>query len=68
MPTYPDPNSIVDYLKSQGKDSSLAARQQMAKDRGYTGDLNDTFAMNVWLLNKLRGEPTWLKWLLSFFK
>ena len=64
---YPDPNSIVDYLKSRGMDSSLAARQKMAKDRGYTGDVNNTYAMNVWLLNDLRGGAGspggWLKWL-----
>ncbi len=41
--------SIVDLMKALGLDSSLAKRQELAKELGYTGDANDSAAMNVWL-------------------
>lgn len=42
-------NSIVDLMKLVGIDSSLANRKALAQELGYTGDMNDSAAMNVWL-------------------
>lgn len=41
--------SIVDLMKALKLDSSLAARKELAKELGYTGDTNDSATMNVWL-------------------
>jgi hypothetical protein len=41
--------SIVDLMKALDLDSSLAARKELAKELKYTGNTNDTAAMNVWL-------------------
>ncbi|MDB5274912.1 MAG: hypothetical protein JWO58_3279 [Chitinophagaceae bacterium] len=41
--------SIVDLMKLLGLDSSFAARKQLAKELHYTGDTNDSAAMNIWL-------------------
>jgi hypothetical protein len=41
--------SIVDLMKALKIDSSLAARKELAKELGYTGDTNDSASMNVWL-------------------
>ncbi|QOZ53127.1 hypothetical protein XH90_18430 [Bradyrhizobium sp. CCBAU 53338] len=41
--------SIVDLMKALDVDSSLAARKDLAKELGYTGDTNDSATMNVWL-------------------
>ncbi len=41
--------SIVDLMKALDIDSSLAARKDLAKEPGYTGDMNDSASMNVWL-------------------
>lgn len=41
--------SIVDLMKALKLDSSLHARQDLAKELGYTGNVNDTAPMNVWL-------------------
>src|SRR5262245_45188245 len=41
--------SIVDLMKLLGLDSSLAARKELAKELGYTGDMNDSASMNIWL-------------------
>jgi Domain of unknown function (DUF3597) len=41
--------SIVDLMKLLNLDSSLAARKQLAQELHYTGDQNDSGAMNVWL-------------------
>jgi 3-oxoacyl-ACP reductase-like protein len=41
--------SIVDLMKLVGMDSSFGARKQLAKELNYTGDPNDSAAMNVWL-------------------
>jgi 3-oxoacyl-ACP reductase-like protein len=50
-------HSIVDLMKLVGIDSSLANRKALAQELGYTGDMNDSATMNVWLhkqvLNKL---------------
>jgi len=42
-------NSIVDLMKLVGMDSSLGARKALATDLHYTGDTNDSAAMNIWL-------------------
>ena len=41
--------SIVELMKALDIDSSLAARKDLAKELGYTGDMNDSASMNVWL-------------------
>ena len=42
-------HSIVDLMKLVGMDSSLSARKELADDLHYTGDKNDSAAMNIWL-------------------
>jgi hypothetical protein len=42
-------SSIVDLMKLVGLDSSLQHRQELASELGYTGDKNDSAAMNIWL-------------------
>ena len=41
--------SIVDLMALVGFDNSLAERRALARELGYTGDLNDTAPMNIWL-------------------
>lgn len=41
--------SIVDLMKALGLDSSLSSRKELAQELGYTGDMNDSAAMNMWL-------------------
>jgi len=41
--------SIVDLMKLLKLDSSLAARKQLAQELGYTGALDGSAAMNIWL-------------------
>src|ERR1700731_3032855 len=41
--------SIVDLMKALDIDSSLNARKELAKELNYTGDTNDSAAMNIWL-------------------
>jgi len=41
--------SIVDLLKLLKLDSSHSARKELAKELHYTGNPNDSAAMNVWL-------------------
>lgn len=41
--------SIVDLMKLLDLDSSLSARKELAKELHYTGDMNDSASMNVWL-------------------
>lgn len=41
--------SIVDLMKALDIDSSLAARKELAKELNYTGDMNDSATMNIWL-------------------
>jgi len=41
--------SIVDLMKLVGMDSSLGARKQLATELNYSGDMNDSASMNVWL-------------------
>ncbi|MEO8562479.1 MAG: DUF3597 domain-containing protein [bacterium] len=42
-------NSIVDLMKLVGIDSDITNRRALANELGYTGDLNDSATMNVWL-------------------
>lgn len=42
-------HSIVDLMKALKLDSSLAARKELAEELNYTGDTNDSAAMNMWL-------------------
>ena len=41
--------SIVDLMKLVGLDSSLENRKQLAQELGYSGDMNDSASMNIWL-------------------
>lgn len=41
--------SIVDLMKALDIDSSLSARQSLAKELKYTGDMEDSAKMNIWL-------------------
>lgn len=41
--------SIVDLMKALGLDSSLGHRKELAKELGYSGDAEDSAAMNIWL-------------------
>jgi len=42
-------NSIVDLMKLLKLDSGLGARKQLAQELGYSGALDGSAAMNVWL-------------------
>ena len=42
-------HSIVDLMKLVGMDSSLAERKELATDLNYSGDMNDSASMNMWL-------------------
>jgi len=46
--------SIVDFLKSQGQDSSYAARKKLAEQYGING-YSGTSAQNTNLLKQLQG-------------
>jgi hypothetical protein len=46
--------SIVDLMKLVGMDSSLAARKELAQELGYTGALDGSAEMNIWLIGKVR--------------
>ena len=41
--------SIVDLMKLLGIDSSLENRNELAQELGYTGELNGSAEMNIWL-------------------
>jgi hypothetical protein len=42
-------NSIIDLMKLINLDSSLTARKELAQELDYTGDMNDSASMNIWL-------------------
>jgi len=48
--------SIVDLMKLVGLDPSLDNRRELARELGYTGDTNDSAAMNVWLHKRVMQE------------
>jgi uncharacterized protein DUF3597 len=41
--------SIVDLMKALKLESSLSARKQLAQELGYTGALDGSAEMNIWL-------------------
>jgi hypothetical protein len=41
--------SIVDLMKLLKLDSSLTTRRQLAKELQFSGDMQDSAAMNIWL-------------------
>lgn len=41
--------SIVDLMKLIGVDSSLGNRKELARELGYTGELDGSAEMNMWL-------------------
>ncbi len=41
--------SIVDLMKALDLDSSLLARKELAAELNYTGDMDDSATMNMWL-------------------
>lgn len=53
-------HSIVDLLKALDMDSSLDKRKELATELGYTGALDGSADMNVWLhahvMDRLAGE------------
>lgn len=49
--------SIVDYLKSQGQDSSLSARKDIAKSLGIS-NYSGTYSQNIQMLNALKNAPS----------
>ena len=56
-PSKPRSGSIVDYLNSQGKDSSFSARKKLANQYGIK-NYKGTAKQNIDLLNKLKsGNP-----------
>jgi len=40
---------IVDLMKLLSLESSLQARKELAQELHYSGDMNDSATMNVWL-------------------
>ena len=48
--------SIVDLMKLLNMDSSLENRKELARELGYTGDQNDSAAMNIWLHKRVMKE------------
>lgn len=48
--------SIVDLMKLLGLDSSLTARKQLAGELHYSGDMNDSAAMNLWLQTQVMSK------------
>ncbi|MDF7673299.1 DUF3597 domain-containing protein [Acetobacteraceae bacterium ESL0709] len=48
--------SIVDLMKLLNLDSSLDSRRKLADELNYTGDKNNTEAMNIWLIKQLYGK------------
>lgn len=49
--------SVVDYLKSQGQDSSMSARKELAKQAGIT-NYSGTESQNIALRNALASKQT----------
>lgn len=50
--------SIVDLMKLLNLDSSLNARKQLAQELGYTGALDGSAEMNVWLHKQVMTKLT----------
>ena len=50
--------SIVDLMKLLGLDSSQESRKALAAELHYTGDTNDSAAMNIWLHKQVMDKLT----------
>lgn len=48
--------SIVDLMALLDMDHSLAARKELATELGYTGELNGSAEMNIWLHKQVMKE------------
>ncbi len=48
--------SIVDLMKLLDIDSSLQNRKALASELGYSGDVNDSASMNIWLHKRVMQE------------
>lgn len=48
--------SIVDLMKLLGLDSSLSERKGLAEELGYTGALDGSAEMNIWLHKRVMRE------------
>ena len=48
--------SIVDLLKLLSIDSGMANRKALAAELGYSGDTEDSAAMNIWLHKAVMGK------------
>ena len=48
--------SIVDLMKALDVDSSQNARKELAEELKYSGDTNDSAAMNVWLHKQMMAQ------------
>jgi 3-oxoacyl-ACP reductase-like protein len=48
--------SIVDLMKLVGMESSLAERKELATELGYTGALDGSAEMNIWLHKRVMKE------------
>lgn len=48
--------SIVDLMKLLGMESSLAERKELAQELGYTGPLDGSAEMNIWLHKRVLRE------------
>ncbi len=49
-------SSIVDLMKLVGLESSLAERKELAQELGYTGALDGSAEMNIWLHKRVMQE------------
>ena len=49
-------SSIVDLMKLLGMESSLAERKELAQELGYTGPLDGSAEMNIWLHKRVLRE------------
>ena len=49
-------NSIVDLMKLLDIDSILDNRKELAQELGYTGELNGSAEMNIWLHKAVMNE------------
>lgn len=49
-------SSIVDLMKLVGMESSLAERKELAQELGYTGSLDGSAEMNMWLHKRVMKE------------
>lgn len=48
--------SIVDLMKLVGMESSLSERKELAQELGYTGALDGSAEMNIWLHKRVMQE------------